>query len=77
MILNNFLGHTITYLVLDRELKKLWKIKMSEIPILTSALGTVLKGLAKNNQGHPDNCIIKISLNNYKIPGALRRFALT
>ena len=33
------------YVDLDRELKKLWKIKVTIIPIVIGALGTVTKGL--------------------------------
>ena len=35
------------YLDLARELKKLWNMKVTIIPILTGAFGTVTKGLLK------------------------------
>ena len=35
------------YLDLARELKKLWNMKMTVIPIVIDALGTVTKGLVK------------------------------
>ena len=35
------------YLVLARELKKLWNIKMTSIPIVIGALGTVTKRLVQ------------------------------
>ena len=35
------------YLDLARELKKLWNMKMTIIPIVIGALGTVTKGLLK------------------------------
>ena len=39
------------YLDLARELKKLWNMKVTVIPIVISALGTVIKRLV---QGHED-----------------------
>ena len=35
------------YLDLARELKKLWNMKVTVLPIVTHALGTVTKGLVK------------------------------
>ena len=35
------------YLNFARELKKLWKMKLTFIPIVDGALGTVTKGLVK------------------------------
>ena len=35
------------YLDLARELKKLWNIKMTIVPIVMSAFGTITKGLLK------------------------------
>ena len=35
------------YLNLVRELKKLWNMKMTVIPILVGALGTIPKGVVK------------------------------
>ena len=36
------------YLNLARELKKLWNMKVTIIPIMIGAFGTVTKGLLKN-----------------------------
>ena len=36
-----------TYLDLARELKKLWNMKVTIIPIVIGALGTITKGLLK------------------------------
>ena len=38
------------YLELARELKKLWKMKVTIIPIVIGALGTVTKGLLKGRE---------------------------
>ena len=35
------------YLDLDKELKKLWNMKITDIPIVIGALGTVIKELVK------------------------------
>ena len=35
------------YLDLARELKKLWNMKVTIVPIVTGALGTITKGLLK------------------------------
>ena len=35
------------YLDLDRELKKLWNMKVTIVPIVIGALGTITKGLLK------------------------------
>ena len=54
------------YLYLARELRKLWNIRLTVIPILIGVLGTVFKGLEKeigrvgnrrSNRDHPDHSI--------------------
>ena len=35
------------YLILARELKKLWKMKVTILPIMIGAFGTVIKGILK------------------------------
>ena len=70
---------------LTREPKKLWNMKVTVIPIVVGALGTIPKGLIKGLEDleikktsvdHPDNCIIKIGQNTEKCPGDLRRLAV-
>ena len=65
---------------LVRELKKLWNMKVTIIPIVTGALGTVTKGLIRGTGGvgnnrtsgdHPNYCIIEIGQNTEKSPGDL------
>ena len=60
------------YLDFARELKKLWNMKVTIIPIVTGALGTVIKrihtrtgGFGNNGTGEdfPNNCIIEIGQN--------------
>ena len=71
------------YLDLDRELKKLWNMKVMIILVIIGALGTVTKGLIKGTGGpgnkrtsgdHPNYSIIE---NTEKSPGDLRRLAVT
>ena len=58
------------YLDLARELKKLWNMKVRLIPIVSGTLGTVTKGLIKNeglgnkrtSGDHPNYSIIQIIL---------------
>ena len=62
------------YLNLARELKKLWNVKMTIIPIVIGAFGIVTKGLIKGLEdleggGHPNNSIIENSQNTKKSPG--------
>ena len=40
------------YLDLARELKKLWNLKVTIVPIVIGAFGTITKGLLKG----PENC---------------------
>ena len=79
------------YRDLARELKKktqkLWNMRMTVIPIVTVAVGTVTKGsvqgledleINKRMSGnHPNYSIIEISQNTKKSPGDLRRLAVT
>ena len=62
------------YLDLAREMKKLWNMKMTIIPIVIGAFGTVIKGLLK---GLEDYYIIENGQNTEKSPGDLRRIAVT
>ena len=74
------------YLDLARELKKLWNVKVTIIPIVISVFGTVTKGLLKGNGGigswrprgdHPNDSLTENSQNTEKCPGKLRRLAVT
>ena len=69
---------------LTRELKKLWNMKVMVIPIVIGSLGTVTKALLQvlddleiTNGDHPNNRIVKISLNTAKSPGDFRRLSVT
>ena len=73
------------YLDLARELKKLWNMKVSTIPIVIGAFGTVTKGLLKGpgrfgswrlSGDHPNNSIIENCQNTEKSPGDLGRLNL-
>ena len=57
------------YLDLVRELKKLWNLKVTIIPIIIGDLGTVTKGLiegledlevGETNEDHPNDSIVEI-----------------
>ena len=73
------------YLDLARELKKLWHLKVTVIPIIIGALGTVTKGLIKGLEDlgikgqveiiQTTHCLI--GQNTEKSPGDLRGFAIT
>ena len=71
------------YLDLARELKKLWNMRVTVIPIVDSALGTVLKGLKKGlenqrkNRDNPYQSFVKIGQNIEKSPGDLKKLAVT
>ena len=70
------------YLNLARELKKLWNMTVTIIPIVIGAFGTVTKGLLKGLEDlevgdHPNSSIIENSQNTEKIPRDLRRLAVT
>ena len=73
------------YLDLARVLKKLWNMKVTVIPIVFGAPGTVTKGLVQGLEdleirGRVETiyyCIIKIGQNTEKSPGDLKRLAVT
>ena len=72
------------YLDLARELKKLWNMKVSIIPIVIGALGTVTKELVhgrlenkSTSRDHPNYSIIEIGQNTEKSPGDLKRLVVT
>ena len=65
-------------------MKKLWNMKVTFIPIVIGALGTVHKGLIKGVEdleirGREATiyCITEIGLNTEKSRGDLRRLAIT
>ena len=67
---------------LASELKKLWNMRVTVIPTVIRALGTVPKGFERvktwrTNREHSDNWIVWISQNTEKSPADLRRFAVT
>ena len=71
---------------LARELKKLWNMKVTIIPIVIGASGTVTKGLFQGTGGlgswrtsgdHPNYSIIENDQNTEKSPGDLRRLVVT
>ena len=72
------------YLEFVRELNK-WNMKVTIIPIVIGALGTVTKGLLKGLEGlevggrwdYPNDSIIENSQNTEKSLGDLRRLAVT
>ena len=60
---------------------KLWNIKVTVIPIIIKALGTVTKGLIQGLKDveikdHPNYSIVEICQNNEESPGDLRRFVV-
>ena len=73
------------YLDLARELKKLWNMKATVIPINISALvshqrigtGTGRLGNKRTSGDHPNYRIVEIGQNTKKSPGDLRRLAVT
>ena len=70
------------YLNLARELKKLWNMQVTIIPIVIGAFGTVTNGLLKGLEDlevgdHPNYYIIENDKNTEKSPGDLRRLAVT
>ena len=73
------------YLDLARELKKLWNMKVTVIPIVIAALGTVTKetgtitgglGNKSMNGDHPNYSIAEIGQNIEKSHGDLKRLAV-
>ncbi len=76
----------IKYLDLARELKKLWNMQVTIIPIIIGAFGTVTKGLLKGLRGlggwrtgrdYPNDSIDKNGQNPETSPRDLRRLAVT
>ena len=74
------------YLYLARELKELWNMKVTVIPVIISIRGTVTKGLVqgledleiRGREGdHPNYSIVEIGQNSKKSPGDLRRLTVT
>ena len=74
------------YLDLARELKKVRNMKVTIVPILIAAFGTVTKGLLKKtgelgnmrtSGDHPNYCIIEIGQNTEKSNGDLMRLAVS
>ena len=73
------------YLDLSRELKKLWDMKVTIIPIVIGALssyqmiGTMTGGLGNNGTGGDctNYSIVAFGLNTEKSPADLRRLAVT
>ena len=69
------------YLDLPREQKKLWNMQVTIIPIVIGAFGTVTKGLLKGLEdlefGGRVETIVENCQNTKKIPGDLRRLAVT
>ena len=74
------------YLDLARELKKLWNMKVTFIPIIIDARGTVAQGIDTRTGGfgnkriswdYPNYCITEIGQNTEKSPRDLRRLAVT
>ena len=63
-------------------MKKLWKMKVTVIPIVIGALGTVTKGLVQGfgsgrmSGENPNYSIVEIDQNTEKSPGDLRRLAV-
>ena len=73
------------YLDLLRELKKLWNMKITIIPIVIGALGTVTKRSVRGVEGleitrrveTSNYSIVEINQNTEKSPGDLRKLAGT
>ena len=74
------------YLDLARKLKKMWNMQVTIIPIVISAFGIVIIGVAKGTRGlgswrtsgdHPNDSIVENGQNTKKSPGYLRGLAVT
>ena len=73
------------YLDPARELRKLWNMKVTVIPIIVGSLGTVKRGLVKRTAGlrnkrsggNLNYSIVEISQNTEKSSGDLRRLVVT
>ena len=69
------------YLNLARELKNLWNMKVTIVPIVIGAFGTVTKGTGGlgswwTSGDYPNYSIIESIQNTEKSPGDLRRLAI-
>ena len=74
------------YLDLAQQLKKLWDMKVTIIPIVISTFGIVTKRIIKGtgrlgnkrtSRDHPNYSIIENGQNTEKSPGNLRRLVVT
>ena len=73
------------YLDLARKSKKLWNMRVTIVPIVIGAFGTVTIGLRKDlgnfswrtRRDHPNDSIIENDQNSEKSPGDLRRLTVT
>ena len=70
------------YLDLARELKKLWNMKVTIVPIVIGALSTVIKGpwgleTWRTGRYYPNDSIAEDGQNTKTSPGDLRRLAIT
>ena len=65
------------YLDFARELKKLWNMKVTIVPIVIGAFGTITKGLLKGLEDLEDDSITENDQNSEKSPRDLRRLAVT
>ena len=73
---------TDKYLDLARELKKLWNMKVTIVPIVIGALGTITKrpgglGSWRTGRDYPNDSITENGHNPETSPGDLRRLAVT
>ena len=70
------------YLDLARELKRLWNMKVTIVPIVIGAFGTITKrpgglGSWRTNTDSPNNSVTENSQNPERSPRDLRRLAVT
>ena len=65
------------YLDLARELIKLWNMKVTIVPIVIGAFGTITKGLLKGLEDFEVDSIAENGQNPETSPGDLRRLAAT
>ena len=70
------------YLDLAGELKKLWNMKVTIVPIVIGAFGTIIKrpgglGSWRTGRDYPNDSITENGQNTEKSPGDLRRLAVT
>ena len=68
------------YLDLARELRKLWNMKVTIVPIVIGALGTVTKGGLgswRTCRDYPNDSIAEDGQNTETSPGDLRRLAVS